>query len=73
MIRAVFVPEVTVEGVQTLLAGAGLQIVAGPSEAGVFSLAPRPSDQPVSRQAALASLRSNPQVRFAEPIADSMN
>jgi hypothetical protein len=58
---------------QTLLNGAGLQIVAGPSEAGVFSLGLRPSYQPVSRQAALAFLRSSPQVRFAEPIADALN
>ena len=71
IIRVVFAPDVSVSAMQSLLTGAGLQIVAGPSEAGVFSLAPLALDPPVSGRAALAALRANPQVRFAEPVSDA--
>jgi hypothetical protein len=63
VIRAVFAPTVTLVDLQRILAEAGLRIVAGPSEAGVYSLAAT-SRRPVS--SSLALLRSHAEVRFAE-------
>lgn len=65
-IRAVFSPALVVSDLQRLLEKSGLQIVAGPTEAGVYTLATERAEDP-SR--ALAELRANPAVRFAEPIA----
>jgi hypothetical protein len=62
-IRAVFAPDTTVARMQKVLEGAQLRIIAGPSEAGVYSLA-LTGDQQVP--AALAQLRNQPDVRFAE-------
>ena len=67
-IRAVLAPELSLGELQALLGRSRLQIVGGPSEAGVYTLAPlsaRAEDDP---QAALAVLRSHPGVRFAEPV-----
>jgi Putative zinc-finger len=63
VIRAVFAPTITLVNLQALLDEAQLRIVAGPTEAGVYSLAPT-SDRPVP--VALARLRKDPAVRFAE-------
>ena len=63
VIRAVFVPAVTLGELQKLLDEAQLRIVSGPTEAGVYSLAAR-SSRPVSLS--LALLRQHPAVRFAE-------
>jgi anti-sigma-K factor RskA len=63
VIRAVFAPNMTVEQLQTLLNEAGLRIVAGPTEAGVYSLA-LASGRSVSES--LILLRRNATVRFAE-------
>jgi anti-sigma factor RsiW len=63
VIRAVFAPTTPVIDVQRILAEAQLRIVAGPTEAGVYSLAST-SSRPVSDS--LALIRSHPEVRFAE-------
>jgi hypothetical protein len=68
-VRAVFAPELRLAELQRLLARAGLQIVSGPSAAGVYTLAPLPGAAPVDAEAAAARLRAEPAVRFAEPIA----
>jgi predicted anti-sigma-YlaC factor YlaD len=65
VIRAVFAPTITLMEVQVILDDAGLRIVSGPTEAGVYSLAAN-SSRPVS--SSLAILRANAQVRFAESI-----
>jgi len=65
-IRAVFSPSLAVNDLQRLLEKSGLQIVAGPTEAGVYTLAVGGSED---RTRALAELRADPAVRFAEPIA----
>lgn len=65
VIRAVFEPALTVAEVQTLLDRSQLKIVAGPSEAGVYSLS-RTSARPV--RASLQELRGSGRVRFAEAI-----
>jgi hypothetical protein len=63
VIRAVFAPTLMLVGLQGILAEAQLRIVAGPTEAGVYSLAAT-SRRPLS--ASLALLRNHPEVRFAE-------
>jgi anti-sigma factor RsiW len=68
VIRAVFAPTITLVELQAVLDEAGLRIVSGPTEAGVYSLAAN-SGRPVS--ASLASLRGHAKVRFAESIQPS--
>jgi hypothetical protein len=63
VIRAVFAPSISVGELQAILDEAGLRIVSGPTEAGVYSLAAG-SPRPVS--SSLASLRAHAGVRFAE-------
>ena len=69
VIRAVFTPTITLIELQGVLDAAGLRIVSGPSEAGVYSLA-RNSERPVS--ASLAAMRGDAIVRFAESIQPSV-
>jgi hypothetical protein len=68
VIRAVFSPTITLVELQAILDTAQLRIVAGPTEAGVYSLAAN-SKRPVS--ASLASLRGHGKVRFAESTQPS--
>jgi hypothetical protein len=65
IIRAVFAPSVTLSELQSILDEAGLRIVSGPTEAGVYSLAKK-SSRPVGDS--LAVMRANVKVRFAETI-----
>ena len=67
-IRAVLAPEMTLEQFRHLLGEAHLQVVAGPGEAGVWSLAPADDANVVATESALRELRGSVQVRFAEPI-----
>lgn len=65
-VRAVFSPALTLGELQALLADARLKIAGGPSDDGVYTLAPLSAgDDP--RQA-LKILRAHPASRFAEPI-----
>lgn len=69
-LRVAFVPTVTLAELQDLLRANQLVAVAGPSEAGIFTLALEPSVSGQDVQAAvLARLRADPRVRFAEPLA----
>lgn len=63
VVRAVFSPTITLIELQAILDEAQLRIVAGPTEAGVYSLA-ADSDRPVA--VSLALLRRHASVRFAE-------
>ena len=63
VIRAVFSPTITLVELQAILEEAQLRIVAGPTEAGVYSLAAK-SSRPVA--SSLALLRRHSAVRFAE-------
>jgi anti-sigma factor RsiW len=69
VIRAVFSPAITLVEVQAILDNAGLRIVSGPTEAGVYSLAAN-SGRSVS--ASLEILRSNAKIRFAESIQSTV-
>lgn len=69
-LRVVFAPNMTLAEVQDLLRVNGLTIQAGPSEAGLFTLALLSQREPAAEQAAtLTRLRADPRVRFAEPAA----
>lgn len=63
VIRAVFAPTVMLVELQTILDEAQLQIISGPTEAGVYALAAT-STRPVNFS--LLLLRRHPVVRFAE-------
>lgn len=66
-IRAVFSPGVTVDELTRIVSETRLTIVDGPSDSGVYTLAVQPGrDLPVAD--ALARLRRDPRVRFAEPV-----
>jgi anti-sigma factor RsiW len=67
-LRIVMEPHTTLAQLETLLQQSGLQIVAGPSAEGVWSLAPSGESGHTATEAALRSLRANPLVRFAEPL-----
>lgn len=70
IIRAVFTPSLSVDELQHLLEKNGLKIVAGPTEAGVYTLAAAAESAGSAHgESALATLRADPAVRFAEPIA----
>ncbi|HEX4242558.1 MAG TPA: zf-HC2 domain-containing protein [Steroidobacteraceae bacterium] len=64
VIRAVFAPTATLAELQGMLGEAKLRIVAGPTEAGVYSLAQ--TDPRGSVSSSLALLRGHAKVRFAE-------
>jgi hypothetical protein len=66
VIRAVFAPSVTLSELQALLEDAHLQIVSGPTEAGVYSLS---ITGPQSLDWTLRRLREHDSVRFAEGLA----
>jgi hypothetical protein len=66
--RVVLSGDMTLEQLHDLLNSAHLQVVAGPSEAGVWSLAPADNAATVANEGALKRLRGSSQVRFAEPI-----
>jgi hypothetical protein len=67
VIRVVFAPEVSIVNINTALRAIPAEIVSGPSEAGVFTLAlPNNAESADRVHQALLRLRSDPQVIFAE-------
>jgi anti-sigma factor RsiW len=68
-IRAVLAPTLSLGELEALLGRTHLQIVGGPGDGGVYSLAPlSPRAGSGVEAEALAQLRSHPGVRFAEPV-----
>lgn len=69
--RLVLAGDMRVAELQALLQANSLQIVGGPSEAGVYALAPLGDPQAAAANlpTQLAKLRATPGVRFAEPVA----
>lgn len=65
--RVVFAPSTSLEQLDELLRTQGAQIIAGPSEAGVYTLAFPAAREPSEVSAIIVKLRSDPRVRFAEP------
>lgn len=68
-IRAVFDQTMTVAQLRDLLAADHLIVVSGPSEAGAFTLTPDPG-HPDAPATALAALRRDARVLFAEPAVN---
>lgn len=66
VIKAIFADQVRLADVKEILQGAGLVVVSGPSEAGVYTLAPRDAAAPPVTPDMAARLRADPRVRFAE-------
>jgi hypothetical protein len=69
VIKAIFSDRARLADVKEILAGARLVVISGPSEAGVFALAPRDSRSAAEVPVAVARLRADPRVRFAEVSA----
>ncbi len=72
MVRVVLTPGMTLAEFQKLLEQSQLQVVGGPTDAGVYSLAPTAYPPEASKSATsrlLAQLRAHPAVRFAEAVS----
>jgi hypothetical protein len=67
IIRAVFTPAMRLDELRDLLQKSQLQIVAGPGDAGIYTLAPLAAGGS-DPQALLLQLRADPRVRLAEPL-----
>ena len=68
-IRAVFAAPMTVGELKSLLSAQRLLIVAGPTDAGVFTLGTAEAPFSTDRlDASLTGLRASPHVLFAEPV-----
>ena len=71
-VRVVFTPNLSVNELARLLHSLDAHISDGPTEAGVYTLSFAPNDNAAAGVAAgLAALRSDPNVRFAEPVMDT--
>jgi hypothetical protein len=68
-LRVVLASDTRADDLQKLLQQSQLQIVGGPSEAGVYTLAPLTVSDAAQQQRTLEQLRGNASVRFAEPLA----
>ncbi len=68
LVRAVFTSSITLTELQTLVTESKLRIVAGPTDAGVYSLAPTGAG---SISESLTRLRASSKVRFAEGVQTS--
>jgi hypothetical protein len=64
-LRVLFAPELPVGELPALLGRIGAEIANGPSESGVYTLVLGLGRSP---EAALATLRSDARIRFAEPV-----
>ena len=65
----VFTPSLTLAELQELLREHRLRVLAGPSEAGLFTLSRQDPQATASDQGTvLARLRADARVRFAEPL-----
>jgi hypothetical protein len=67
-LRVIFAPTMTLSDLGKLLQDLRLEVVSGPSLAGVYTLAIS-GDESLANE--LAALRSRPDVRFAEPIGEN--
>ncbi len=66
VIKAIFDDQVRLADLKEILAGAGLVVASGPSEAGVYTLVPRDAKSQGLVPGKAARLRADPRVRFAE-------
>jgi hypothetical protein len=66
VIKAIFDDQVRLADVKDILAGAGLAVASGPTAAGVYTLVAADAHSAALSPAAIARLRADPRVRFAE-------
>jgi hypothetical protein len=72
VIRVVFAGNVALDDMNRVLRGIGAQIIAGPSEAGVYTLGLAAGTADKSGvEKAIAQLRADGRVMFAEPALAS--
>jgi hypothetical protein len=69
VIKAIFDDQVRLGDVKEILQGTDLVVVSGPSDGGVYALVPRDLKNRSTVPAAVARLRADPRVRFAEVSA----
>jgi hypothetical protein len=67
-LHVMFAPDLRIGDLPALLGRVGAEIASGPGESGVYTLV---LDSGRSADAALSALRSDPRVRFAEPVPES--
>ena len=67
LIRIVFAPTAAADEINALVRSVGAQIVAGPSEADVYTLSLPPEERASEVAAQITRLRNDPRIRFAEP------
>lgn len=72
-VRVVFRANLTLASLQRVLRGVDAQLIEGPTEEDVYTLgfAPRP-DSRAALERRIATLRADPAVLFAEPVADGV-
>jgi hypothetical protein len=70
-VRLVFAPDTSIETVNTILTHQGLEVIAGPGTAGIFTtaLSAEAAAAGASPEAIAAVLSKDPHVSFAQPIA----
>jgi anti-sigma factor RsiW len=66
IIHVVFADDTRLSDVKDILARTGVEVVSGPSAAGVYTLTPDARDAKADLQAMVTTLRNDPRVRFAE-------
>ena len=66
-INVIFSDGATMADVQLIVHAAGLNVISGPTSAGVFNVGFNARQRAVDLTASLKSLRNDPRVRFAEP------
>ena len=70
-LRVVLAPSVSVAELRKLMGSVNAQIVAGPTDAGVWTLAVPYAASSADFSSAVERLRADGRVAFAEPVADS--
>jgi hypothetical protein len=71
-VRLVFTPDTSMRDVTQILSSQGLELVAGPHGAGIFTAAVADASVKTSPEAIAKSLRENARVQFAEPVAPQL-
>jgi hypothetical protein len=65
-IKAIFADQVRLRDLKEILTGTNLLVTSGPNAAGVYTLVSAEAGSTAAARAALARLRADPRVRFAE-------
>ena len=66
-LKVIFSDAATMADVKLILGSAGLRVISGPSEAGIFTVGLSAESAQHDLRGSLKALRDDPRVRFAEP------